>query len=44
MLTLAWIILFLPLFAALGIALGTQDDEALSAKISIGAISIAFAF
>ncbi len=44
MLTLAWIILFLPLFAALGIALGTQDDEALSAKISIGAIGIAFAF
>jgi NADH-quinone oxidoreductase subunit L len=42
MLTLAWIILLLPLLSALSIALVTKRDEKLSAKISIGAITLGF--
>ena len=42
MLTLAWIILFLPLLSALGIALVTHRDQQLSAKLSIGAIATGF--
>lgn len=42
MLTLAWIILFLPLLSALGIAFVTHKDQQLSAKISIGAIGLGF--
>lgn len=42
MLTLAWIILFLPLLSALGIALLAHRDQQLSAKLSIGAITIGF--
>ena len=43
MLTLAWIILFLPLLSALGIALLTRKDQQLSANLSIGAITTGFA-
>ena len=42
MLTLAWIILFLPLLSALGIAFVAHRDQQLSAKISIGAIGTGF--
>ncbi len=42
MLTLAWIILFLPLLSALGIAFAAHKDQQLSAKISIGAIGSGF--
>ena len=42
MLTLAWIILFLPLLSALGIAFVAHKDQQLSAKISIGAIGSGF--
>ncbi len=42
MLTLAWIILFLPLLSALGIAFVTHKDQQLSAKVSIGAIGLGF--
>lgn len=37
-----WIVLFLPLFAAAGIALFTLKDRELSAKLSIGAVVIGF--
>ena len=37
-----WIVLFLPLFAAAGIALFTLRDRELSAKLSIGAVVIGF--
>ncbi|MHB8523780.1 MAG: NADH-quinone oxidoreductase subunit L [Limisphaerales bacterium] len=39
---LAWIVLFLPLVAAVAIALFTQRNGKLSAQISIGAILISF--
>ena len=39
---IGWIILFLPLIAAAGIALFTRRNGPLSAKISIGAIVISF--
>jgi NADH-quinone oxidoreductase subunit L len=39
---LAWIILFLPLFAAVGITLFTQRNRSLSAGLSVGAIVIGF--
>ncbi|MCS1409539.1 MAG: NADH-quinone oxidoreductase subunit L [Verrucomicrobia subdivision 3 bacterium] len=42
MLTLPWIILFLPLLAALGITLATRQNQKLSANLSIGAIGIGF--
>ena len=37
-----WIVLFLPLLAAVGIALGTLKNRELSAKLSIGAVVIGF--
>ena len=40
--TLPWIILLLPLFSAEGITIFTQKNRDLSAKISIGAVSIGF--
>lgn len=40
--TLPWIILLLPLFSAAGITIFTQKNRDLSAKISIGAVSIGF--
>ena len=40
--TIGWVILFLPLIAAAGIALFTRRNGPLSAKISIGAIVISF--
>jgi NADH-quinone oxidoreductase subunit L len=39
---LAWLVLFLPLLAAIGITLFTQHDERLSAGLSIGAVVTAF--
>lgn len=42
MLTLAWIILLLPLLSALSIALVTKQNQELSSRISIGAIGTGF--
>src|SRR5258707_11335658 len=39
---LAWLILLLPLLAAVGITLFTQRDKSLSAGLSIGAVILAF--
>jgi NADH:ubiquinone oxidoreductase subunit 4 (subunit M) len=39
---LAWIVLFLPLLAAIGITLFTRHNRDLSARISIGAIALGF--
>src|SRR5260370_12003213 len=39
---LAWIILLLPLAAAVGITLFTQRDGKFSAQLSIGAVGFAF--
>src|SRR5437764_9003474 len=40
----AWIVLFLPLLAAVVITLFTQRDAKFSAQLSIGAIALSFCF
>ncbi len=40
--SLPWIILFLPLLAAAGITLFTLKDRMLSARLSVGAMAVAF--